>query len=131
MLLLITYNSNDAGEAKFMEDVVGRLNNREHIMLVKSPYFPLIPIYQYTQVYIRPTKTDGDSLAVREAIQMNCTTIASKSAVRPLDAITYSSNEEFNSLVATAVKKSSINNTSEQPNYYNQIKDLYNETTTH
>ena len=131
MLLLITYNSNDAGEAKFMENVIRRLDNREHIMLVKTPNFPLIPIYQYSQVYIRPTKTDGDSLAVREAIQMSCTTIASKSAVRPKEVITYSNNDEFNSLVAAAIKKPSINNTSEQPNYYNQIKDLYNETTAH
>ena len=131
MLLLITYNSNDTGEVKFMENVIRRLDNREHIMLVKTPNFPLIPIYQYSQLYIRPTKTDGDSLAVREAIQMNCTTIASKNAVRPKEVITYSNMEEFCSIVVDAIKTPVINEISEQPDYYNQIKDLYNETSTH
>lgn len=131
MLLLITYHSNDTNEVRFMEEVIRRLANKEHIMLVKSPKFPIIPIYQYTQVYIRPTKTDGDSLAVREAIQMNCTTIASKNAVRPKEVITYSNNKEFNSLVADVITKPSIKNASEQPDYYNQIKEFYNETSAH
>lgn len=131
MLMLITYNNNDTDEVKFMDNIVKRLDGKENVMLVKSPKFPIIPIYQYTQVYIRPTKTDGDSLAVREAVQMKCITIASNNAVRPKEVITYSNMEEFYSIVVDAIKAPVINETSEQPDYYNQIKDLYNETSTH
>lgn len=131
MLMLITYNSNDTEELNFMKKIVDAVSCKKNIMLVKSPKFSIIPIYKYTRIYLRPTKTDGDSLAVREAILMNCTTIASNNAVRPKEVITYSNMEEFCSIVVDTIKTPVISETSEQLDYYNQIKDLYNETSTH
>ena len=130
MLMLITYDCNNSEEAKFMKKIEDAVSSKKNIMLVKSPKFPIIPIYKYTRIYLRPTKTDGDSLAVREAIQMNCTTVASSKAIRPKEVITYSSQEEFKSIVAELINAPKTNKKQEQPDYYKSIKELYDETAT-
>ena len=131
MLMLITYDCNNSEEAKFMKKIEDAVSSKKNIMLMKSPNFPIIPIYKYTKIYLRPTKTDGDSLAVREAIQMNCTTVASANAIRPKEVITYSNQEEFKSIVAELINAPKTDKKQEQPDYYKSIKELYDETATH
>lgn len=131
LLMLITYNSNDIEQRKFMEDIVKRIGNKKNIMLVKSPDFGIIPLYNYAKLYLRPTKTDGDSLAVREAIQMSCTTVASDKAIRPKEVITYTSIDELKSTVANLIERPSKIRTESLPDYYVKIKELYHEITTH
>lgn len=131
MLMLITYDCNNSEEAKFMKKIEIAVSSKKNIILVKSPNFPIIPIYQYTKIYLRPTKTDGDSLAVREAIQMNCTTVASANAIRPKEVITYLNQEEFKSIVAELINNPKAKVKQEQPDYYKSLKELYNETATH
>lgn len=130
ILLLITYNSCDANETKYFESIVKRIDGKKNIMLVESPKFSIIPIYKYAKIYVRPTKTDGDSLAVREAMQMNCTIVASNNSVRPSEVIVYSSKEELFLTIADLINKRIINKSEKQQDYYNNIKELYNETKT-
>ncbi len=124
LLLLISISKKDLSQVTFLQNQIDSIKNKNDIMIIQSPNFPLIPIFKYTNIYIRPTKTDGDSLAVREAMAMGCTVIASNNAKRPKGVITYSDDTELLPLV-----KAYLNDISKtiniQENYYNKIIDVY------
>jgi len=124
LLLLITVNKKDKSQVTFLQNQIDTIKNNYDIMIIQSPNFSLMPILKYTNIYIRPTKTDGDSLAVREAMAMGCTVIASNNAKRPNGVVTYSEDTELFPLVKTYLnithKKSSV-----QENYYQKILNVY------
>ena len=49
----------------------------------------MYPFLQLSDIYIRPTRTDGDASSIREAIYMNVPVLASDCAPRPNGTITY------------------------------------------
>ena len=60
-----------------------------------------------TNVYIRPSLSDGDSIAVREAIEMNVNVVASNVTKRPEETFVYEhgNNSDFVSNVENALNK--------------------------
>ena len=63
------------------------INDRVYWQL--APINNMNAIWQKTDVYIRPTCTDGDSLAVREALDMGVHVVASDVCARPYGTILY------------------------------------------
>lgn len=85
-------------------------------------------LWQSTDVYIRPTSTDGDSVAVREVIDEGAQVVASDVCMRPEGVITYRFSDlkdfERKTINALALGRNEPN-----ANYtpYNQIKDIYHQ----
>ena len=83
-------------------------------------------LWQKTDVYIRPTSTDGDSVAVREALDMGVRVVASDVCPRPEKTIVYpyDDDEEFLAAVRSAIAlgKTSVNT---DETYFNQMLELY------
>ena len=67
----------------------------------------LWPLFQKIDLFLRPTLSDGDSIAVREALYFNVPVVASDSVVRPLGVQIYNSNDKiaFANMVCSILKE--------------------------
>lgn len=84
-----------ARQKEFVQKTIEPLENRQNIMVVRSSQFSLLPIFKRNNVvYVRPTKTDGDSLSVREALALGTPVVASDVAQRPDNTIIYPHNNQ-------------------------------------
>lgn len=90
-LLVIVNDMNIADEkARLFERIAQRLSKHDNTLIVKLQQFSLLPIFSMENaIYIRPTKTDGDSLSVREALAMGAPVVASGNTPRPEGTICY------------------------------------------
>lgn len=83
-------------------------------------------LWQKTDVYIRPTSTDGDSVAVREALDLGVQVVASDVSPRPNRCVTYEygNTRNFLSKVKDSLKKG---HTEANPDFsnYERIKAIY------
>ena len=83
-------------------------------------------LWSCTDVYIRPTSTDGDSVAVREALDMGAQVVASDVCQRPEGVVTYSYGD--NQLFVEAVREA-LSRGKGAPNndetYFNQMFSIY------
>lgn len=50
-------------------------------------------LWSLSDIYLRPTNTDGDSLAVREALDVSCVTVASDCVSRPAGCVLFSDRD--------------------------------------
>ena len=81
-------------------------------------------------IYVRPTKTDGDSLCVREAIALNVPVVTTNAAPRPEEAICYDIRGGIEALCKTV--KNVIDNDkyicdgADSKDYYEDIVSVYN-----
>lgn len=82
-------------------------------------------LWKYAKIYIRPTSSDGDSLAVREALALGISVIASDVCMRPKGTIVYHHNNliDFSNKVMDAL----LSDTNERitSDYYNEILAVY------
>ena len=95
-----------------------------------GPILDMSILWECTNVYIRPTLTDGDSIAVREAIGMNVNVVASNVAKRPNDVFTYKhgNNNDFVTKVSKALNQ--VNpiqdeNRTDDNQFYNKMLQIY------
>ena len=113
---------------KKVDDVVKDLDN---VRFLRNRHFPFIPILKKSKViYVRPTKTDGDSLCVREAIALNVPVVTTNAAPRPEEAICYDIRGGIEALCKTV--KNVIDNDkyicdgADSKDYYEDIVSVYN-----
>lgn len=80
-----------------------------------------------SDVYIRPTSTDGDSVAVREVLDEGAYVVASDVCTRPDGVICYrfGDNNDFISKVRHALSLPSKNGVTPNFEPYNRMKDIY------
>lgn len=72
-------------ESSYCKNIIAKaeaLLQYENFMLVTEG-FNQLGVLDSTKIYLRLTKTDGDSLSVREALDFGCTVIASDVVARP------------------------------------------------
>lgn len=84
-------------------------------------------LIKHASVVVRPTRTDGDALTIREAIYLNKPVIASNVVERPEGVITYDTEDYIdlaNKLREVFLNKKEIN-TFAQPDYGMEIINLY------
>ena len=67
---------------------ISALNIQDNIM-IRTGSHSFIPILSISDIFIRPTNTDGDSISIREAISMNKPTITSDVVPRPEGVILF------------------------------------------
>ena len=124
MLLLITINNKNHEQVKFLEAKMDNIKQNDDLLIIQDPHFPMLPILKHTNIYVRPTKTDGDSLAIREALAMGCTVVASDKAKRPSGVLVYSNESELSALVEDNINIPKTSNHI-QNSFYNQIVQIY------
>lgn len=63
----------------------------ENWMIVESP-FSCAALYKQTDLFLRPTLTDGDSVSIRECLSLGVPVLASDAVTRPSSCHTYPTN---------------------------------------
>lgn len=84
-------------------------------------------LWKYTDVYIRPTSSDGDSVAVREALSLGIKVVASNVCVRPLGVKVYVHNDimDFSNKLFECLQEK--NQLIYKTDYYKQMLSVYEE----
>lgn len=70
-------------------------------MLVEEP-FPAAALFRQTDIFLRPTTTDGDSVSIRECLHLGVSVVASDSVVRP-DGVVIFRDRDVDDLEAKVV----------------------------
>ena len=98
-LYMIANNNNNEYLDK-MRLRIKEFNLEEHFQLITNPIqYPAV--LKISDIFIRPTNTDGDALSVREALSMNIPTIASDICNRPEGSILFMSRNPEDLLLKT------------------------------
>ncbi|MCK5136215.1 MAG: glycosyltransferase [Bacteroidales bacterium] len=108
--------------------IIEELKLSENVLLFLKPVNDPLKLWRCSDIVLRPTLTDGDSLVVREAISQNTYLIASDCVERPSEAILFKS-EDVEDLVVKIIetlKKESKTNTTSTESNYSLLKDVYN-----
>lgn len=72
----------DEGHRHEILQIRRELGLEDRWLLVEEP-FPAAALFQKTDIFLRPTTTDGDSVSVRECLHLGVSVVASDSVVRP------------------------------------------------
>ena len=122
-MLMLVFVKNENENFHFMDKVREVVKDDPDVMLVENVRMPMLPLFKYANVYVRPTKTDGDSLAVREALGLKCPVVASDKAIRPEGTFVYHTRQELLSLTMKCID--GRGRVVEQPDFYRQIEKMY------
>ncbi len=122
LLMLVNYSKRGENIC-FMEQIRRRIQGEARVMMVENARIPMLPLFRYADVYVRPSKTDGDSLAVREALSLGCPVVASGSAVRPQGTFVYADSQELRAFTLRCLNE--YVKIEKQPDFYEQIKCIY------
>ena len=84
-------------------------------------------VFSASKIYLRPTKTDGDSLSVREALSCGCNVVASNVSNRPDGTILYDGS--LDNMVEKTISVLSESQAVDycDVDYYNDLIAFYNE----
>lgn len=102
---------NKIAEQKFYENLLKQVKS---LGIEASVYWQLTPVvdmsevWKKTDVYLRPTSTDGDSVAIREALAYGCSVVASDVTKRPDGSwvFRYGDLADFENMVLEALSSS-------------------------
>jgi hypothetical protein len=116
-------------EKKFHDDLRQKIANEKDIMLYDST-MEFWPILDKCDIFLRPTKTDGDALSIREALYMKKIVVTSNVVKRPEGVVLYSDKADLLQKVQSCLDniEDYRNRISEQPDFYHNILDVYYET---
>ena len=67
---------------------------KDHIFWIEEVNMELWPLLKKVNVLLRPTKSDGDAISIRESLYLKIPVIASNAVQRPADTIVYDLNHE-------------------------------------
>ena len=123
--LLMVQNGvpNNKESEALMKRVKLRIKSKPNIKFVEGEEFELCPLFRYAKLYVRPTKTDGDSLSIREALAMGCNVVASNVVCRPKGVIVYNDRAQLADTIEYAMNQKAIHYPTKD--YYQEIKEVY------
>lgn len=91
ILVIIDHPSNKEAKnhLKYLKEYITEKKLNEYIFWAENISMELWPIITQVNVLLRPTKSDGDALSVREALYLGVPVIASNAVPRPSGTIIY------------------------------------------
>jgi len=93
---------------EYFEKMKYRIINKgiENNFLFQLKPCQFYPILMKSEVFVRPTNTDGDAISIREALHFSIPTVASDVVSRPPGVIVFNNRsiEDFTSKVLSAIK---------------------------
>jgi glycosyltransferase involved in cell wall biosynthesis len=93
LVLCITYKN----DMSYFDEILEKIESAgitENILIYDRPISNLFELWKLSHVYIRATLSDGDSVALREALWFDTPVVASDVVVRPIGVITYHSGDQ-------------------------------------
>ncbi|WP_372948072.1 hypothetical protein [Mariniphaga sp.] len=111
------------------QKLIFNLQLTDNVLLMFQPVNNPMNLWKRSNIVLRPTLTDGDSLVVREALSQNTHLIASDVVSRPEGTILFKS-EDINDLYLKIVETLNTNESKatniSSPDNYELIKSVYN-----
>jgi glycosyltransferase involved in cell wall biosynthesis len=123
----------DSSKTEIFNDYKKNISSRgmdDNIVWFTETLDSMSPIYNNTDVFLRPTNTDGDSVCVREALDAKCVVVASDIADRPNGVICFR-NRDLNDMVlkikyAIENKSGIVDNLNSSNDFYCKLIEVYN-----
>ncbi len=88
------YNDKCRNYIKYLKKYSLKKGLENHIYWIEDTPMELWPLLKKVHVLLRPTKSDGDALSIRESLYLKIPVIASNVVPRPVDALVYDLNSE-------------------------------------
>ena len=131
-LILCIADNSDTENIALLHEYAEKLDIDDKIFWQIGAIDNIRTLWHNTDIYIRPTSTDGDSVAVREVLDEGVTVIASDVCERPDGVITYKfgNDEELENMILanlTVRKKDAVPDFS----HYEKMKNLYSQVLNH
>lgn len=79
-------------DADYYDDLRARIATgglEDHVLITTEPLEDAHPLWQASDVFLRATNTDGDAVAVREALDLRVPVVASDASRRPEGAVLF------------------------------------------
>jgi glycosyltransferase involved in cell wall biosynthesis len=94
-IILSVANLNDEGFLKKIKTKINKNNIRNNFFIYGKPVENIHNLWSNSDVYVRPTLSDGDSIALREALLLKTPSVASDATPRPEGTIIFQ-NQNLN-----------------------------------
>jgi len=127
-LLILVDPSNTTKE--FVTTLLKQKNFYTNKVLLQTEKLDFVSLVKKSNITIRATRTDGDSLSIRESLYFNIPIICSDVIVRPKGVVLFNSDDsdDLSDKILSTIKNKN-NFKYEHIDYGKQILDLYNELT--
>jgi glycosyltransferase involved in cell wall biosynthesis len=101
----------------------------EHVLWETDSMPDARSLWKFSDVYLRPTATDGDAVAVREAMSVGTPVVASDVCDRPKGCIVYPAKNlaAFAAAIETALNSGHFSGSSDCERGFENIMDVYGE----
>ncbi|MBR5087624.1 MAG: glycosyltransferase family 4 protein [Muribaculaceae bacterium] len=127
MLMIVIGDASKKEQIVLVDKIKDEVGEDKNFMMSESVK-AMEPIFDNTQLYLRPTKTDGDSLSVREALMSGCQVLASDVSCRPSGTILYNSHSiDDMEQKAIGILNSHIEKNHQVVDFYNNLIDFYDQ----
>jgi glycosyltransferase involved in cell wall biosynthesis len=127
MAVLLSQPPRSAHEERFLEDHIRKAKGLvgDDFQVFVGTYAP--PVVAQSAVFLRPTLTDGDSVAVREALAFGVPVVASDVVPRPAGVSTYPAHDldEFTDLAREYLRKERAPEPHLQPGALLELEAVY------
>jgi len=124
------------GDEKYFEKLKQQMKEKRvenNVLFITEPLPEVYPIWKETDLFVRPTCTDGDSLSIREALYFKIPVITSDAVPRPEGVILFKNRDVQDFITMTKnvldnykLYKSKVNNL-ESARGFDRILEVYNE----
>lgn len=92
LILILLGKDNTREAASYLADLKNFVKNRhleDHVFWIEETKMELWPLLKRVNVLLRPTKTDGDALSIRESLFLKIPVITSNAVPRPAGSLVY------------------------------------------
>ena len=125
------------GDRPYFNSVLEKVRYKkldDNILFVTEPLVEAYPVWAKSDIFVRPTFTDGDSLSIREAMHFNVPVVASDTVPRPGGVVLFK-NRDLNDFVVKVEivlergKRSDLymSNNQGAGNEFDKFLEVYNE----
>jgi glycosyltransferase involved in cell wall biosynthesis len=101
----------------------------DRVLFLTQPLTSAMPLWSLSDVYLRPTTTDGDSIAIREALSLGVPVVASDASERPEGVWLFPSRnvDAFIEKTAEALRRGRIEPAQARNSTFEAIVEIYRE----
>lgn len=124
------------GDEKYFEKLKQQIREKkveDNVLFITEPLPEVYPIWKESDLFVRPTCTDGDALSIREALHFKIPAITSDAVPRPEGVILFKNRDAQDFITTTKnvldnykLYKSKVNNL-ESVRGFDRILEVYNE----
>jgi glycosyltransferase involved in cell wall biosynthesis len=124
-LLMCIAEANDQDRLNSLMDFSKLPELQNRIFWQVGPVDNMSEIWKATYIYVRPTSTDGDSVAIREALSFGCRVVASDVCERPNGVTVFNLNDlnDFENKVLSC--RTEIRSSVNHGDFYDEMLSIY------